>query len=307
MKISVSSHSPRLAAGDGMFRLLKECGFDACDLMLNHVYEKSDAVLREYCQKLRALADEAGIEIGQTHADFAKTSKDTAFSEGWDEPFGRAVASIKATGYLGVRHCVVHPVRVPGRYNNKLVAQCYAEARDFYARLIPYLEEYDVVCCLENMWARDPYFGRICATILSRPEELITMCDELNAIAPGRFGICVDVGHCELTQDAPHEMILACGSRLKVLHLHDTDGISDLHTLPYSVHGKPAGSSPMRTDWSEVMSALRKIGYEGILNFEVEVPEPAAIVPAGLRYLAKIARYLETLYASAEPDEEKED
>lgn len=306
MKLSVCMDRAKEAAGDGMFRLIKDCGFDACDFMLSHTYGKTDAVLRAYCEKLRRLADEAGVEIGQTHADFSLTSKDFAFSAGWSETFDRAVASIKATSYLGVRYCVLHPVRVPGRYNGKLVEECYAEARDFYARLIPYLEKYDVVCCIENMWARDPYFGRICATILSRPEEMVRMCDELNAIAPNRFAICVDVGHAELTQDVPHEMIRICGSRVKVLHLHDTDGISDLHTIPYSVHGKPAGTEPMRTDWKAVMQALREIGYEGTLNFEVTIPGPTPLVPAGLRYLGKIGRYLETLFENATPDAGKE-
>ena len=70
MKLSICSGSVKKAVGDRMFLLMKESGFDACDFDLASAYGKTDDVLREYCKKIRALADEAGVEIGQTHAGF---------------------------------------------------------------------------------------------------------------------------------------------------------------------------------------------------------------------------------------------
>ena len=299
MKLSISSGGVRKAAGEKMFLWMKEAGFDACDFDLASAYGKTDDALRAYCKKIRALADEAGVEIGQTHAGF-KYAREVG--DDWQRTVDQAVDAIKATGYLGVKYCVIHPVRFPGRVNNKFVEENYKKAIEFYAKLVPYLEEYNVVCCIENMWDRDPFFNRICATVLSRAAEMVRMCDDLNAIAPGRFAICVDTGHGELTQDPAPEMLRLCGSRVKVLHCHDTDGISDLHTIPYSIHGRPAGVDPVRTDWVDVMHALKEIGYTGTLNFEVSVPDPAPIVPAGMRYLAKIGNYFLDLYENYDPD-----
>lgn len=298
MKLSICSGSLQKAAGRDMFRVMKECGFDACDLNLATVWGMTDGAMREYCARVCTLADEAGIVIGQTHAGFQFPRE---AGDDWHAVTEQAVDAIKATGYLGSPFCIVHPARFPGRYNHHLVEENYKKAVESYKKLIPYLEEHNVVCCIENMWDRDPHFGRICGTILSRADELARMCDELNEAAPGYFGICVDTGHCELTQDPAPEMLRICGSRVKALHCHDTDGISDLHTLPFSIHGAPVGCEPMRTDWEDVMRALSEIGYEGTLNFEVSVPDPAPIIPAGVRYLGKIGRYLLDLY-----DENKE-
>ena len=52
---------------------------------------------------------------------------------------------------------------------------------------------------------------------------------------------------------------------------------------------------------------LREIGYEGTLNFEVEVPEPAAIVPAGMRYLAAIGKYFVDVYEQYDPNAKEEE
>lgn len=303
MKLSISSGGVKKAAGEKMFLWMKEAGFDACDFDLGSAYGKTDDVLRAYCKKIRALADEAGIEIGQTHAGFKYPRE---VGDDWQKTVDQAIDAIKATGYLGVKYCVIHPVRFPGRVNHRFVEENYKKAIEFYTKLIPYLDQYGVVCCIENMWDRDPIFNRICATVLSRAKEMVRMCDELNAIAPGRFGICVDTGHGELTQDPAPEMLRLCGSRVKVLHCHDTDGISDLHTIPYSVHGRPAGVDPVRTNWEDVMHALKEIGYEGTLNFEVSVPDPAPIVPAGLRYLAAIGNYFVSLYENYDPNAKEE-
>ena len=303
MKLSICSGNLQKAFGKDMFRVMKECGFDACDLNVASVWGMTDGALRQYCERVRALADEAGIVIGQTHAGYQYPRES---GNDWKAVTEQAIDAIRATSYLGAPFCIVHPARFPGRYNHRLVEENYRATVENYKKLIPYLEEYQVVCCLENMWDRDPYFDRICGTILSRADELVRMCDELNAIAPGRFGICVDTGHCELTQDPAAEMLRLCGSRLKALHCHDTDGISDLHTLPFSIHGAPAGCEPMRTDWEEIMGILREIGYEGTLNFEVYVPDPAPIVPAGLRYLGKIGQYLLDVYENGTDVAEKE-
>ena len=54
--------------------------------------------------------------------------------------------------------------------------------------------------------------------------------------------------------------------RLKVLHIHDNDGIADLHQIPFTFT-KNRENKPS-TDWEGVMRGLRKIRFDGTLSFE---------------------------------------
>jgi sugar phosphate isomerase/epimerase len=56
------------------------------------------------------------------------------------------------------------------------------------------------------------------------------------------------------------EYIRGCGAKLIALHIADNLGERDDHMLPHS-----AGT----VDWSDVVSALREVGYSGLFNFEV--------------------------------------
>ncbi|HBG76766.1 MAG TPA: hypothetical protein DDW86_07395, partial [Clostridiales bacterium] len=51
------------------------------------------------------------------------------------------------------------------------------------------------------------------------------------------------------------------GSRLKVLHVQDSDGKTDQHTAPF--YGN--------IDWDQLLAGLRDIGYAGELTFEAHM------------------------------------
>jgi sugar phosphate isomerase/epimerase len=77
------------------------------------------------------------------------------------------------------------------------------------------------------------------------------------------FGICIDIGHAALSRDAGRHPVRAYverySSRLVHLHLHDTMGTNDDHTVP----GRG------RVDWPGVQSILREVAYEGPAILEV--------------------------------------
>ena len=178
------------------------------------------------------------------------------------------------------------------RKYDKNEALSIKQAIDLYKKLIPVLEEYDMYCCIENMWHQDSVFYHICPTILSRASEMAYVCDECG----DHFRVCLDVGHCEVTQDSPVEAVHILGKRIACLHAHATDGMSDLHTLPFCAQSAPYKIDPVRTDWIEFMKALKEEGYEGDLNFEIASPGPLPVKMAGYRYLSKIGRYLTSVY-----------
>lgn len=285
------------------FSVFKECGFDGTDFSLSLYFDKNgkfadidavtDEFIKDYFTSLGNEAKNAGIEISQVHSQFSGHPRD--YNNDVEDIIKREIASIKAAYYLGSKLIVIHPIITPGRFYDFKLEESFNESVDFYKRLLPTLEEYDMCCCVENMWVCDPVYQNICNTIFSHADEMVRMCEVLG----DRFKICLDIGHGLLTQDDPVEMVKICKDKLACLHTHDNDGFMDLHTFPFSKFETPYGLAwkPIRVNWPELMKALKEIGYNGVLNFEIQVPAPSPEVQkAGLTYLSAIGRYLVSLY-----------
>lgn len=79
--------------------------------------------------------------------------------------------------------------------------------------------------------------------------------DELEGLD---VGICLDYGHAHLMGDLG-DAIETVSGHLWTTHLHDNDGRTDDHRVPF------AG----RIDWDAAIMETQKIGYDGVLMFEV--------------------------------------
>jgi sugar phosphate isomerase/epimerase len=71
-------------------------------------------------------------------------------------------------------------------------------------------------------------------------------------------GICLDYGHAHVMTDLG-EAIETISGHLLTTHVHDNHGTRDEHLVPY------AGS----IDWDLAMMETQKIGYDGVLMFEL--------------------------------------
>ena len=71
-------------------------------------------------------------------------------------------------------------------------------------------------------------------------------------------GVCLDYGHAHLMGDVG-EAIETLSGHLWTTHVHDNGGTRDDHLVPY------AGS----IDWDAAMMGTQKIGYDGVLMFEL--------------------------------------
>ena len=82
------------------------------------------------------------------------------------------------------------------------------------------------------------------------------------------------------------------GSRLKVLHIHDNDGVGDLHQIPYTFTKTRENKSS--TDWEGFVRGLRAVDYEGVLSFEtapVLTAFPQEMKKEALTFIAQIGGY----------------
>ena len=80
------------------------------------------------------------------------------------------------------------------------------------------------------------------------------------------LGFCFDTGHANLVGLDFEQFITTLGSRLKVLHIHDNDGISDLHQIMFPFTKTRENHSS--TDWGGFIRGLRNIRFNKILSFE---------------------------------------
>ena len=112
--------------------------------------------------------------------------------------------------------------------------------------LKPYAEKCGVKIAVETL------FGASAATYLA-------LYDRLFARYPANYiGLCLDIGHWELSDPGGLSVIESFGDRLCTTHIHDNFGAKDDHLLPFDG----------RIDWERVMAAIAQTPYEPPLTFE---------------------------------------
>jgi len=93
---------------------------------------------------------------------------------------------------------------------------------------------------------------------ISTAERLVGMLEEdLELPRPGA-GICLDVGHAFLMGDLIDAVETVAG-HLVTTHIHDNRGKHDDHLVPFDG----------RIDWPTVLMSLQKVGYDGVIMFEL--------------------------------------
>ncbi|MBR7133131.1 MAG: sugar phosphate isomerase/epimerase [Clostridia bacterium] len=253
MKISTSTYAMcnRLSQEEAI-RAIAEAGFNAFDISLERLQKKDNTpYTMDYARELRALADGLGIECNQAHAPFPSSVGDTQKDA---EIYKSIIFAMEFAAALGAKIIVVHPKH----------HLCYAECADelfemnveFYKSLIPYCKKFGIKVACENMWQSNKKTGAVTDSTCSRAWEF---CKYLDAIDSEWIVGCLDIGHISLVNADISDFIHKMGNkRLQALHVHDTDYVRDLHTLPFL--GK--------IDFNAVVKALAEIDYKGDLTFE---------------------------------------
>lgn len=282
---------------DAGFKFIKECGFEAVDFNIdNHLppsaitkgpltdfYDKSVEELLEFYRPIKAAADKYGVAFAQMHAPFPLWVKDN------EEVNAYMIMVMEKTlavaQFLGCPAVVAHPITRSTKEKE------YATNLPMYRAMIPAAKKYGVKVCLENLFSG--YKGHVLEGACSSAEEACWYIDTLNAEAGEEcFGFCLDVGHANLVGRNIREYINTLGKRLTILHLHDNNGATDSHMMPYTqTHN---WGKDLYLDWEGVIEGLRDIDYRGALNFEtfrVLTTFPQRVKPEALKLIAAIGQY----------------
>ena len=263
MKVGTSTGSLIQKFGDELAIIkLAEAGFDCIDFGCFHysihsadsIFNQSDDKFKAYFTHLGEVAANAGIEVGQLHSPMPSY---TGKADEDEFLFKIQEKSIKAASYMNSKYIIIHPC-IPGQYRyNHFRKECKEINMEFYRRLLPTLVKYNVKLAVENMFNYDPVRKCICPTVCTTADEMADYIDTLN---DEHFVACLDVGHAHLTGDTPENMARILGNRLETLHIHDNNGLSDEHKIPY--HGN--------INWNNFVKVLPEIGYKGSFSFEAD-------------------------------------
>lgn len=285
MKLSVEIYTVSEAFGDyKAVELIKQAGFDALDY--SYYYNKEcDEILgdnyRKYAENLRAHLDSVGIVCNQAHSPF--TFQYGMKMDESEKKYLWTLRALESAAILGAENIVVHARTVPEGVD-------FEEYNvEYYRSFLPYCEKFGIRIAVENLFRKDSKSGRIIGK-LGTPEELSSIIKKINS--PWVVA-CVDTGHASLTGCEPENFISAMDSDiLKSLHVHDNDGLDDRHTLPYLAN----------LNWNSIMTALKKIGYEGDLTLEIVKfldCFPNELLPDALKFAAAVGRQLISIYEKA--------
>ena len=275
-KVSISINHFQQLYGDKNALLLskKEVGVDAVDFCLNDysssqadtVYSKGESAVIEYFSELREYADSLGLSVVQTHGRNPGCCGDPE-QDAVILTDGRF--DCLATRILGAKYTVMH-----GPKSTKMVGVPAEREREshfqMFTKLLPYARENNVKIAWETggLAGKDySIFG-----LLRHADEFVRAYERVTEVEDFKdwFCCCVDTGHSHLAaqvegQPSMPELTRRLGSAVEVLHIHDNDGRSDMHVIPWFNATPRMGS----IDWMDFFRALDEIGYKGYYNLEI--------------------------------------
>lgn len=285
------------------FLMIKEAGFTCADfslnkylinsdiyqLNINSFYNQSVEELINFFKSHKEAAMHAGIRINQMHMPYPiylpkGGSKINDYL--WNEV---AVKSMRICQFLECPYIVIHGCKLASLIGSEEAEWAKTEA--FIDTVAPLAKEAGITICLENLYEGlgTHLMEGPCCNAPKAIERIDRINNKYNAEV---LGFCFDTGHANIVGLDMEEFITILDERLKVLHIHDNDGIRDLHQIPYTFSKTRENLSS--TDWDGFLKGLQKIGFSKVLNFEtapVLNAFPDAIKKETLAFIATIGKY----------------
>ncbi len=277
MKLVTTTHALELRFGlKEAIKRIKEYGFDAYDCTLYEAIGDgkplSLTAWRHYAREVRNFADLVGIECTQTHSVLPPFSTVAELERAVDAH----KKAMEISAILGAEITVIHPSSWFGMRENY---------ERLYAKLIPVAREFGIKIATENMYRRNHLNQATTSpAACGTPKEFAELIDLVN---DEYFVGCLDIGHTYLpeTVNAPEFIRYLGGERIKAIHFHSNNGLSDLHTIPFL--------GVVETDM--VCRELANIGYSGNLTLEADkfiMRYPNELLPYAYKLLRESAKYL---------------
>ena len=258
MKSSIAS-SPyiRRYGFAGAMARIKELGYDGIDYQgflhtEDPLFQQNDSGFEKTLAEELKIVTDNGLKVIQAHGPWRFPPQD-ATVEDRAERFEKMVRSIHGAAILDCPFLVIHPL-MPWGCSEFIHAEEVVEINaEFMGRLAAEAQKYNVTICYENMPM--PQFP------IGTPQQCL---DLVKLVNNPNLKMCLDTGHCTMCNITPADAARLLGKEyLKAMHIHDNNGISDFHWLPFSGV----------IDWHDLKKALQEIGFEGAVSVETEIPK----------------------------------
>lgn len=235
---------------DERLALIKSVGFEGVDLDCEQFSDEEISNFPKLVESIRNRLDAAGLECSQVHLpchDLFLSSE--IVNERLDRHMKAVLSSMDV---LGAKWGAYHP-----RSSKNTGYDPKQALKDNVAEISGYLEiaaKHNVGIAVENIpiFPDCPQYRFYSADY----EDHIALVDALNS---ENAGICLDVGHLNLTLYDMEKVIEKMGRRIKILHLHNNFRYCDMHITP----------AEGTINWGKVMPALKRAGYEGNVSLEI--------------------------------------
>lgn len=285
------------------FELMKRVGFTCCDFSLNSYllnsslynyetndfFDKSEAELEAYFRLHKETAKVAGIRINQMHMPYPNY-----VPKGGDELNDYlkkivAIKSLKICAFLGCKYIVIHGFKL-AYYLGSEEAE-WQKTLEFIEYLAPLARELGITICIENIYTGlgNHIVEGPCCDARKAADRIDILNEKYGAEV---LGFCFDTGHANLVGIDFEDFIVTLGDRLKVLHIHDNDGLGDLHQIPFTF--TRSRENVASTDWKGFVKGLKRIRFNNVLSFEtapVLTAFPDVMKEDVLKFIADIGRY----------------
>lgn len=285
------------------FEMMRRAGFSCCDfslnsyltntslyaMELNDFFDQSIDELERFFTPHKKAAETAGIRINQMHMPYPSYIPNA--TEEINNYLMRTVApkSLEICAFWGCPYIVVHGFKLAKELGSE--AAEWEQTEKFLDSLAPIAKELGITICMENIYTNmgNHIMEGPCCDV----RKAVVRIDQMNERYGAEvLGFCFDTGHANLIGIDMEDFITTLGSRLKVLHIHDNDGIGDLHQIPFTFTKSRENVSS--TDWNGFIRGLRNIQFNGVLSFEtapVLSSFPQKMKQDVLRFIAGIGDY----------------
>ncbi len=258
------------------FDLLAAAGFSCVDFSLNYYltntslysqqrnafFDKTRGELEEFFTPHKNAAKQAGIAIHQMHMPYpvyVPNGKQELNDYLWNVV---APKSMEICEFFGCRYIVVHGLKL-SRHLGSEEAE-WEKTNEFLESIAPMAREMGITICIENIYnSSEKNSNHIVEGPCCDAKKAAQRIDRMNEKYGAQvLGFCFDTGHANLVGIDFEDFIVTLGDRLRVLHIHDNDGVGDLHQLPFTF--TKSRENCTSTDWDGFVSGLRKIKFDGV-------------------------------------------
>lgn len=229
-------------------RHIAKAGFKYVDLSFYSIDKDNSPFMsddyKNYVLQLIDLGNELGVKYVQAHLPNCNPLDEEHF----EDYCKLTIRSIEVCGMLGIKNAVIHVGWKEGITKEQFFEMNFGALKP----LFPAMEKNNVNVLIENTTKAnmgDKYYFLTGAD----------MKEFIEYVNHPLLHACWDLGHANI-EGHQYEDIIALGDDLRAIHVHDNNGIDDMHVALFT--------GTLNID--EVLTALIDSGYKGYFTFEAD-------------------------------------